>query len=134
MSTITRLFIILNVLVFVLFGLAFIVAPTYFASTVDVQLPTTTALADLRAIYGGLSLSVGIFFALGLVWPGWVLPSLWLIAASSLALGSSRIYSIIVSGMPDSKIFLFMTMELLAFAIGVWLYRKESQNRVAVAR
>ena len=128
MSTLTKAFIALNALVFVGFGLAFIVAPTYFASTVEIELPTTTALADLRAIYGGLSLSVGIFFALGLVRPALVLPVLWLIAGSSLALGLSRVYSTLVSGTPGSQIFLFTALELVAAALGAWLYTRESRS------
>jgi hypothetical protein len=131
-STITRLFIIVNVLVFVPFGLAFLIAPVYFASTVEIQAPTTTALADLRAIYGGLSLTCGLFFLISLARPAWVLPSLWVISASSFALGLSRVYSTFASGVPGPNIFFFMTMELVGGAIGAWLYQRE--RRLIAAR
>ncbi len=128
MSTLTKAFIALNVLVFVSFGLVFIFAPVYFASTVEIELSSPTALADFRAIYGGLSLSVGLFFALGLFRPALVLPVLWLIAASSLALALSRFYSVIASGTPALPIFAFAALELVAFAIGAWLYSRESRT------
>ena len=134
MSTFTKAFIALNVLVFVGFGLAYIIAPQYFAAPVEIEVPTATALADFRAIYGGLSLSVGLFFGLGLFRPMMVLPVLWLIAVSSLALALSRVYSTLASGVPESQIFLFMGLEIAAFVIGAWLYARESRGGGAVQR
>jgi hypothetical protein len=134
MATFTKAFIALNVLVFVGFGLSYIIAPQYFAAPVEIEVRTPTALADFRAIYGGLSLSVGLFFALGLFRPAMVLPALWLIAGSSLALALSRVYSTLASGVPGPQIFLFTGLELVAFAIGAWLYARESRAAGAALR
>src|SRR5262245_11962653 len=95
-----REIVVLNAVVFVGFGLALLAFPSELAALVDIELRSASALADARAMYGGLSLSVGAFFVLGLRRESWFVPSLFLVAASSGGLALGRIVSIAVSGMP----------------------------------
>jgi hypothetical protein len=112
-----------NALVFIDFGAAFLLFPAQLAALLDIELTSATALADLRAIYGGLALSVGALFALGLRRASWLAPCLFLVAASSAALALSRIYSIAVSGMPRPIILVFLVTEVASSAWALLAYR-----------
>jgi hypothetical protein len=66
------------------FGLVYTVQPEWLAGVVDIALPTASARADFRAIYGGAELGMAVFFALAARRPGWVRPGL---AAAALIVG-----------------------------------------------
>ena len=57
-------------------------------SMVDVELPTATARAEIRAFYGGLELGIACFFAAAATRPAWFRPALVL---QSAALGGSAL-------------------------------------------
>jgi hypothetical protein len=122
----TRAIVVVNAVVFVAFGLAFLAAPEALAATLGIELGSTTALADFRAIYGGLTLACGVLFFLSLSRAGWLPPSLFLVAASSAGLLVARIYSTLVSGVPSPIIFVFCALEFGSFLWAALCYRKLS--------
>ena len=61
--TIGRISLILSALVFGAFGFAFLLWPTAMAGLVDITLPTSTAIIDFQATYGGLEIGLAMFFA-----------------------------------------------------------------------
>jgi Domain of unknown function (DUF4345) len=123
-----REIVLINAAVFLAFGLAFILFPVQLASLIDIAPSSASALADLRAMYGGLSLSAGVFFLLGLRRESWFLPSLFLVMASSACLALARLYSIAVSGVPGALVLAFLASELGSFA-WAWLgYRALTAN------
>jgi hypothetical protein len=63
MARFTRVILVLNVLLFLGFGLAFLVGPVRMTQTPGVQLPSPTAISDVRAIYGGMELGFAAFLA-----------------------------------------------------------------------
>jgi hypothetical protein len=117
--------------VFLVFGLGLVLLPEPFANWVGIELTSTSAFADLRAVYGGLSLSVALLFWQGLRNPTWFEPALFLTMASSGGLAAGRIYSIVVSGMPNVLVLAFLATELASFAIGVFEYRALSSHGAA---
>jgi len=54
----------LSALVFLVTGLAFTVAPESMFAAVGLDVPSGAPLTELRAVYGGLEVGVGIFLAL----------------------------------------------------------------------
>ncbi|MEZ5345374.1 MAG: DUF4345 domain-containing protein [Pyrinomonadaceae bacterium] len=56
-----RFSVALTALVYAAIGFIFIADPVYWASSVDISLPTPTAIIDLRATYGGCMLSIAVF-------------------------------------------------------------------------
>lgn len=121
--TAARLLVIANCAVFVAFGFGLLLFPARFAEWVGIQLTSPSAFADLRAVYGGLSLSVAALFWQGLRNPDWFGPSLFLATASSGGLAAARLYSIAASGMPNALVLGFLASELAAFALGLYEFR-----------
>ena len=120
-----KLLIVSNALVFLGFGPAFWFATEDLAGPIGIQLTTPTALADFRAMYGGLSFAVGVFFVMSLKRKAWEPAALFIIAATSFGLLLSRIGSMIAThGGVDPYIFLAATLELGSGVLGAILYRK----------
>ena len=115
----TRAIVLINARVFVDFGLAFLAKPQALARLLEIELSSPTALADLRAMYGGLALAVGALLCAGLRRKEWLMPSLWLVIATSGGLALGRLYSVLASGLPSGVILGFLASELgsLAWAI-----------------
>lgn len=118
-----RAIVVLNAAVFVLFGLAFLVAPTELARMFDIQLGSADAMADLRAMYGGLSLAGGALFIFGLSRESYFVPSLFFTMVSSLGLAFGRVYSALVSGVPSTLVLVLLATELVSFAWAFAGYR-----------
>ncbi len=62
--TLARLFLIYAVLMLAGFGVLSLLNPQALARMVGMQLTTTTAISDVRAVYGGLEIALALF----LVW------------------------------------------------------------------
>lgn len=53
----------INAVLFIVFGVCFIVAPVFFAEALTGSEPwTSSALIDMRATYGGMGLGIGLLF------------------------------------------------------------------------
>jgi hypothetical protein len=107
-----RTLLIANFAIFLGYGIAAVLFPAKLAQLTDVQLPTTTALADLRALYGGLSLAIAALFLQALRDPRWVAPAVFMAIAASLGPASARLYSSAVSGVPNELVLGFLVAEL----------------------
>jgi hypothetical protein len=118
-----REIVLINAVVFLAFGVAFLLAPRTLAGWLEIEAATPSALADLRAMYGGLPLAVGVFFVLGLREPGWLAPALFATAACSGGLAVARVYSIFASGVPSTLIFVFLALEIASLAWATVAYR-----------
>lgn len=131
-SRIARVYLWLCVLTFIGLGLLFMCWP-HILHNVDVVFETNTALADIRADYGGCIIGLGIFLAwcglsdsrirIGLLCSGLTL--------SGYALG--RIYSLLVDGMPKRIIFILLAIEVTSALIAFVLMAMVGQSDDAVA-
>ena len=81
--TLARITLVLSGLAFALAGLAFLAAPAAMTGNVGVELTSVTADNDIRAVYGGLEIGLGIFFLVCLRRPEWFRPG---VLAATLAL------------------------------------------------
>ena len=107
-----RAIVLVNAFVFVDFGLAFLAAPEGLTRLLDIELHSASALADLRAVYGGLCLAVGVCMLAGLRNTAWLAPTLFLVMLTSGGLAFGRVYSMIVSGMPGLPVLGFLGTEV----------------------
>jgi hypothetical protein len=67
---------------------------------VDIALPTASARADFRAIYGGAELGMALFFALAARRPAWVRPGLAALALIVGGFGAVRLGSLALDAAP----------------------------------
>lgn len=121
----TPLFIGANLAVFAAFAAGSLVAPQAFAAQLDITLGSASAIADFRAVYGGLSLGVGVLFALSLrevsLRPTAVL--LATLTAGGLMLG--RLITMVTDGMPGPLVLVFLGSEVIAVAVGLVLLTRK---------
>ena len=113
----------INAAVFLAFGAAFLAAPAQLAGWLDVELGSPSALADVRAMYGGLSLACGLLFVFGLRRESWFMPSLFLVMTTSAGLALGRSYSMLVSGVPGPLVLALLATEVGSFAWALLGYR-----------
>ena len=109
--------------VFLLYGAASLVFPEAVARLTEIQLSTASALADLRGLYGGLSLGLGALFLQCARKPEWAAPGLYVAMMCSVLPAAARLYSALVSGMPSALVVSFFAIELVSFAIVLGVYR-----------
>ncbi len=107
--------VLMNGLVFIGIGAAFIIAPTEMAAIVEIDASTTLARNDLRAIYGGLELGLGVAL-LGSLRTGKVDSALRALLLIFAAMILARLISITEDGPPDSLGLLLMALETSALA------------------
>jgi hypothetical protein len=104
--------VVVNGILFVGFGLGFIVAPSFFSSFFTGGVPATSSAAiDLRATYGGLGLGTGVWFLL-CAKSNLRLGVLGAIAVlASIVLG--RVIGLAVDGTPNIFMYLFLLAEVV---------------------
>ncbi len=115
----------INAILFVLFGIGFIFAPSPLAQWITGSTPSTTSgMIDLRATYGGLALGIGIFWALcasnGSERNGLLSAILVL---SAVVIG--RITGILLDGNPNIFMFILLTAEIIFAALNFIIYRRK---------
>lgn len=111
-------------IVFLAYGIGFIVAPTPLAIWVTGTAPTQpSALIDLRATYGGMSLGVGVVL-LGLATPAMRLWGLRAVLVLMLGMAGGRTVGLLVDGPGNLTMTVYLLLELLlAAAAAVLLLR-----------
>jgi hypothetical protein len=103
------------------FGVAYLVRSTTMARMVGVQIPSASARADYRAIYGGAQIGIAIFFAASARHAGWMLPGLWAVALFAGGFGVARLGSLVVDRAGRDPQWVVGALELLAGVAAAWL-------------
>lgn len=122
-----RLFIALNALIYLAFGPAFYFFPQALGGLLGISLTSSTALADFRAMYGGLPLGAGLLMAMALKEERFQESAFFLCMAGAGGLLCGRVLSIILSGAPGLPIYGFMVSEVAALVWGALLVRRRAQ-------
>jgi len=115
-------------LVYIPFGLWALAAPGSVAGLTEVALPTPTALADGRAVYGGLTLGLGIFFIFCAVRPETVRAGLLAMFFTLVGPALGRSIGIVADGAGSDATFRTLTFELTFMALAlVALWRRSKE-------
>ena len=120
-----RIVLIVMGILWVLFGVLGLISPAVVGGGLGIELPTADAVTDVRAIYGGLQIGIGLYFfycsrSAELIRPGLI--ALALIAAG---FGVGRSFGILVDGARGGLIFFALTIEVIAFALAWISLRRE---------
>ncbi len=83
--TLSRIALAIAAVGFTSFGVACLARPKQMLKLADVKATSTRGETELRAMYGGMELGLGAFFALAMSKPAWRRPAL---AAQALGLGA----------------------------------------------
>lgn len=117
------LFLGVNAVLFAAFAVGAFAMPAPFAAMLDITLTTQTALADFRAVYGGISFGIAAFAIIGIRQPKVTLSAVWLLTLVMDGLIIGRLISTVVSGPGNFLIFGQLGLELFAAAWGLLLIR-----------
>lgn len=104
----------LNALVFVLYGLLFVLAPEVMSQFVTGEVPgSSSGLIDMRATYGGMSLAVGaILFVFGKR-DDLNATGLLAVFIIMLCMAGGRIVGIFVDGDANQLMYIYLALELV---------------------
>lgn len=105
---------------YVAVGAAFALAPEPMAGFVDVALGGVTADNDVRAVYGGANVGLGVFLALAATRPAWQRPALVAMALALGGMATARLLSWGVAGLPGPLAYLLHASEVAGVAFA-WL-------------
>ena len=103
-------------LLYLAFGVAFLVAPAALGGWVHLGVDHPVARTELRAFYGGLEIGLAVFLFFCVSRPEWIVPGL---LAGALALGctaAARIVGIVVDRSTGTMLVAILLVEV-AFAV-----------------
>ena len=109
----------LSALPFLAIGLAFAIAPGEMGPLVSIDVADSTADNDIRAVYGGLQIGVGLFLALCVRRSEWLRPGLALQMMVFAGLLLGRTVSLGAAGPPTTIGFVLSIGEVLGLVAGV---------------
>lgn len=112
-----RVILLITALVFVALGAAFLTAPARLAEVVDLIAVQPAALAELRAMYGGMQIGFGVF----LTWCGLSIPRVrtGLLAALMVfaGLAGGRFAGILAEPSQPAVTFALLAIEILGVVL-----------------
>ncbi len=125
-----RIFLWINSVFFVLFGLSFVLAPSSSAELIIGSIPASpSGMIDMRATYGGFGLGVGVIFGLCARNIDLVLVGL----RSSLAIFSGillgRIVGIFLDGEPNNSVYAGLFSEALFLVLTVFAIKMQTKTK-----
>ena len=113
---------------FILYGAVFTFFPSEIAILVTDAAPSThSALIDMRATYGGMSIAVGVTILLLAFRSELMGQALLVTGIVLLAMAASRILGMIIDGTPNIFMYIYLAAELL-FGVTAVLLRNTAQS------
>jgi len=114
---------ILSGLVFLGFGIAFLADPEGLAKMAGLRFAQPRASAEIRAMYGGLQVGLGLFFLVASHRTRWIRAALAVQALTLFGLAGGRLIGMIHLPGFDGLMTLFFTIEVLGGIVGLITFR-----------
>lgn len=118
--TVWRLVLVIIGMSFIGFGLAFVSYPGDMAAMVSIILVEKSARTDIRAIYGGMELGIGVFFLTCAMRRDFVRIGLFASACVLIGMATSRFVGLLLDGFWQPAQLLFMLIEAAAGFVATW--------------
>ncbi len=118
-------FILINAVIFLLYGLGFLFFPEILSQFVTDAIPTSTSgLIDMRATYGGMSIAFAI-----LLWymqqnRHTIKPAIIAINLMVGGMALGRIAGIIIDGSANNMMYIYLFLEIVVVMLGLRLLSK----------
>ena len=117
-----RIVLILVAFGFIGFGMFGLVAPLALVGAVDITAETAQGRTELRAVYGGLQLGLGVFLLMASSLRSWMRPALALTICSLLGLACARLLGIQMEGGAFPWMLPLAALELGLAVLSVWAW------------
>ena len=119
-----RLLVTVTGIFFLFYGAAFTLFPVEMATLVTGDNPrTASGIIDLRATYGGMSISVGAIILIIAADSKRLALALLITAIVLLAMAAGRVLGMLTDGSANAIMYLYLAMELVVSAMALW-FRK----------
>ncbi|MBL8986973.1 MAG: DUF4345 family protein [Gemmatimonadetes bacterium] len=105
--------------VFVTLGLGFLVAPEGLLGLMKIQVSPERALLEIRAMYGGLELGLGVFFIVAVFRERWIRAALGAQFLVLGGMGSTRLLALLFAGPSDRLMVAFAVAEVIGAVLGI---------------
>lgn len=122
--TLTRLFLGLQGLVFVLFGFFAFLNPGSLVDALGAAQVSSDGQYELRGIYGGVSVGLGFLLLFGALKPDMQRPALFALLAYTGGYALARFAAVPFDGLPGPRFMAFSAFEILTALISLYLIRK----------
>lgn len=130
--SLARFLVWLNCVLFVGFGLGFMLAPDALATLVTGAAPATaSAVTDMRATYGGLALGLAILFGLCAQNVSHVRLGLQGVLAVMAALAVGRFLGMMLDGSPNVFMFVLLAAEIVMAGLALFALWQQGLTRLA---
>ncbi|EPG73417.1 PF14248 domain protein [Leptospira fainei serovar Hurstbridge str. BUT 6] len=124
LTLISKGYLFLNLAVYFAFAVSFFIAPTTLANQIGFSIHSTAALADFRAMYGGLCLGIGILILLGILRQKTRIAAIQISVFTAGGLLLGRLVTLLLDGSGNEYIYISMLTEVFGVALGFFLLRK----------
>jgi len=121
-----KIFIRINSIVFLLYGLAFILFPEVLSFFITEAKPTSkSALIDMRATYGGMSFGFGLLLEYMLRDRKFLRIAVLAIVLIVGGMALGRTFGMLLDGTPNRMMYIFLCIEIIVVATGLSLFAKQ---------
>jgi hypothetical protein len=120
---VTRVFLSLSALLWVLYGLYCFAEPTQLAEAAGVGASTTTGTIELRAMYGGLQVAIGLLAGAAVLMPRLRPAALLTLAFLCGGLGLARLCATVLAAEVSAYTGGALGFELFSAGVSIWLLR-----------
>lgn len=115
-----RLLLVLSGITFIGFGVASLIWPGTLLVSVGIAPDTAAGRTEIRAMYGGLELAIGLFFLLSARRDDRVEPALLASTLFFFGLGAGRLCGMVLEGQAPAPIPAFLAVEIVAGSLSLW--------------
>jgi hypothetical protein len=118
-----RIFLALETLIWLPYGIYCFLVPASLAATAGVAFQSPTGSTELRAMYGGLQVAIGVLAMVGGLRDTMTRPALLALAFLCSGLGSARLLGVLIDGGLSAYTISGLVFELLSATIAIGLLR-----------
>jgi hypothetical protein len=123
-----RAYLVIAGLMWAAYGIYMLIAPQALAATAGVTATTLTGLIELRAMYGGLELAVGVFALACAAVPGLLRSGLLGMGLACAGLGLTRLAAASAAGEFSTYTRQGLALELTLTALALWLFLRQRRG------
>jgi len=130
-----RIFLGLSALLWLPYGILCLLSPGFLAgeSSAGLVASSGTGSAELRAMYGGLQIAIGVFVGLGAFRPALQRPALLMTAFLTTGLATARLLGALVDGGFSAYTWGGLGFEIVSATLAWWLLTRDGTPAAATA-